>query len=189
VAGAAAGDELRPVVLTSAAIGSLALAVPVLLFGAVLDGTRSQGCASGLPANAYGDALVPVHVASAAVLWVTAAWLAARRAPDGRVPPRTIGVLAGIAAVGAAAFVSDAVAVVVCAAAMLLLFPLCLVLAVQGVTRAIASWRRRRAAERSPASWPDRAAVVQSTVWVLLLVGVPASAGWAYLNAASLFCF
>ena len=86
---------------------------------------------------------------------------------------------------------SDWMAALVGAAALLAIVPLGLALAINGLLR-LRSLRRRSAAgdPRGEAErWEDHALAAQWLVWIALAVGLPASYAFAYLNGASLFCF
>lgn len=182
---------LRRPALVAIALAVGCIAVPVLVFALILDPGGDRGCSTELPDGTYADLLLPVHVAAFAVLAATALWLGARRSPGGRVPRQVVLPLVVLAAVLACALISDWMAALIGAAAVLAIIPLALALAVNGLVEYAAGRRRARTGEaRDEAQrWEDRARAAQGLLWAALAIGVPASYAIAYVNGASLFCF
>jgi len=118
-----------------------------------------------------------------AVLALATGWLAARRSPDGRVPPEVVLALVALAAVLVAALLSTWVAALVCAGALVALVPLAFTLAINGVLR----FRRR--GRRTEPDWEERARMAQWLLWGALVIGLPVTYTAAYLHGADFFCF
>jgi hypothetical protein len=137
-----------------------------LLFGVLLDPVR-EDCNTSLRPGAYRDAMVPAHLAAVAVLSACLWWSSDR---SGRIVLVTVWVyaLACVLRPGLIvppAFVAVFAAVPVGGALVL------------GVALHVAVSRRLR---------PVHAA---SLAWGMLVLGVPASVGYAWLGGASAFCF
>jgi hypothetical protein len=107
------------------------------------------------------------------------------------VPQSVLLALAALLVVGAAALVSEWMAALVGAAALLAIIPLGFAFVVNAALRLVSRRRRGRALDPRGDTdpWDDHARSAQALLWVALGVGVPASYAGAYLNAASLFCF
>ena len=82
-----------------------------------------------------------------------------------------------------AALLSNWVAALVGAGALIALVPVGLALAINGVLRLA-----RRGPKHEP-DWDERARLAQWLLWGALVIGVPATYTAAYLNGADLFCF
>jgi hypothetical protein len=161
-----------------------ALAALAVLFGAVLEPVDTGGCSTSPAPGAYRDALVPAHVVAAAAIGAGVLELRRRRGGSGVRRARWA---LGAAASAAAIFVVwpglfGPVAMVAMVAAVALGPVLALALAAR------TGFLLRRDARRATA-WDDHARSAELLGWAALLVGVPASFGFAWVNAASLFCF
>jgi hypothetical protein len=170
----------RAPALLPLAIGALALAGVVVLFQSILVPV-TDGCNTSLIPSTFASALAPAHLAAAAVLaaciWVLSGprpgpwtrWGLAAALTYGLVSAAVPGVfeLVGFVAVFAAPTLGSA--------AVLALLIRMLVTARSG----------RPPAERARA----QAQTARWSLWGGLLLGVPASAAYAWLDGASAFCF
>jgi hypothetical protein len=169
----------RPTLLPLA-IGALALAGVVLLFQSILEPVR-DGCNTSLIPSTYASALAPAHVVVAIVLagciWVLSGPRPGPWTRRGLAAALTYALASAVVPgifqlVGfAAAFVAPTLG----AAALLALLIRMLLTARSG----------RPPAERAEA----QARTARWLLWGGLLLGVPASAAYAWLGAASPFCF
>lgn len=157
------------------AIGALALLGVIALFQLVLEAPSSTPCSSSLAPGPFKAALVPAHLAAAAILIGCLYALGANRR--------------GLAAVAAFALVSVVIPglfglvgfVALLAAQMLglLAIPALLICTVV-VMRAVRDPAERRAALTSTA---------RVALWLGLTVALPANLASAWLSGVSLFCF
>jgi hypothetical protein len=162
------------------AIGALAFAAVVVLFQSVLEPVTDDGCNTSLMPSTFASALAPAHVVVAAVL---AACIWAMSGP--RPGPWTRRGLAAALAYAVACLVPGVFApvgfVAVFAAptigslAVLALLIRTLVIALRGG----AGGERTRA----------HAETARLLLWLGLLLGLPASAAYAWLDGVSVFCF
>ena len=170
----------RQQTLLPLAVGALAFAGVLVLFQSILEPVR-DGCNTSLVPSAFASALVPVHLAAAAVLggciWVISG---PRPGPWTR---------RGLAAVLAYALVSVAVPDLFEPLGFVAVFaaPTVGSLAVLALLiRALVTARSGRdRAERARA----HAQTARGLLWLALLLGLPASLAYAWLSGVSVFCF
>ena len=156
----------RTTLLTTGACAAVAMGLG-LLFWVILEPATSVSCNSSLLDGPYKTALVPAHVAAAAVL-TAVLWSGDRRA---RWALGVVWLYVGICLVENDAFGPLALFGVFApwfgAAAL--------------VALAINAGLDRR--------WERLARLSRVLAWGCLLLGLPASLTYAYLDGASLFCF
>jgi hypothetical protein len=157
------------------AVGTLALLGVYLVFHVVLEAPTSTPCSSSLAPGAFRAALVPAHLAAAAILIGCLYELGANR--RGLVAVAVFALVsvvvpAGFALVGFAAMLAAQMLIYLAVPALLI----CTVVALR---------RLRDPAER-------RAALVSTArvaLWLGLTVALPANLAFAWLSGVSLFCF
>ena len=170
----------RPTLLP-VAIGALALAAVVVLFQSILEPVGDDGCNTTLLPSTFATVLAPAHLAAAGVLAACIWWISGPR--PGAWTRR------GLAAALAYGLASTAVPGLFAPVGFVIVFggpilgPLvALVLVVRTVLtlRSPAPPEERRREHAETARW---------LLWAALLLGVPASATYAWLSGVSLFCF
>jgi hypothetical protein len=172
-------DGVRRSTLLAVAACAAVGAMLWLLFGLLLEPVRSTGCSTRLADGPYRTALGPAHVVAAAVLsW--AIWQLAVR--TGRGPRATRRTLVALWILVAICVVIPGVAGVI---AFVGIFAGPFVGIPLLVAVAIAALANLRAQER----WRRFAAMATVLAWGSLVIGVPASLAYAWLDGVSLFCF
>lgn len=179
-------DDLREVTLGSLAVALGVAAGLVLTFWVVLHPLDLPGCHLSLPESDFKRALVPGHllaaVAASGCLWLVSA---ARRGSD--MPG--VATLLGLGAVWAYIGLSLADLHVFAAAALVGVFgapTFGLVIVCVVAVRALIIGRSPVPVE---ARWADHARSIQVLLWTGLVIGLPGSLAYAWLNGASPFCF
>ena len=172
-------DALRRSTLITVAACAAVAAGLWLAFWILLEPVESASCNTTLLDGAYEDALVPAHLAGAALLsW--AVWEMARTTGVGlrgtRIALIAIWVVIGLSfaepgVFGLLALVLSGVGIVVGLPA----------LAALGIG-VLVNLRR-------PNRWESYAAMARVLAWGCLVVGLPSSIAFAYGEGASLFCF
>jgi hypothetical protein len=157
------------------AVGALALLGVVWLFQGVLDSPQELGCNSSLPPGTYRSAFAPAHLAVAAVL-VGCLWSLG----ENRTALGIAGAVAILCAVVPPVFAVIALVAVVTAPTIGSAAALVLVIRTAIVARRIREPMERRAALTQCARY---------SLWLALVMLLPASAVFAYLRGASIFCF
>jgi hypothetical protein len=169
----------RQSTLIPLAIGALALAAVVVLFQSILDPVR-DGCNTSLVPSTFASALAPAHVVAAAVL---AACIWAMSGP--RPGPWTRR--------GLAAALTYALACLVPGVFLPVGFVAVFAAPTIGSLAVLALLIRTLVVARS--AWPIEArarAHAETARWLLwggLLLALPASAAYAWLDGVSVFCF
>jgi hypothetical protein len=162
------------------AVGALAFAGVLVLFQSILEPVR-DGCNTSLVPSAFASALVPVHLAAAVVL-AGCIWVISGPRPG----PWT---RRGLAAVLAYALVS----VVVPDLFALVGFAMVFVGPTLGSAAVLALAIRALLTARSGQDPAERSRTYAQTarwlLWLGLLVGLPASLSYAWLDGVSVFCF
>jgi hypothetical protein len=162
-------------------VGALALAAVVVLFQSILEPVTTDGCNTSLVPSTFATVLGPAHLAAAVVL---AACIWAMSGP--RPGPW---IRRGLAAALTYALACAAVPGVFAPAGFVVVFatpvlgPLALLaLLIRTVVTARSGWvpAERAAAHAETARW---------LLWLGLLLGLPASASFAWLSGVSLLCF
>ena len=149
-----------------------------LAFWVALEPGETGGCRTTLVDSAFKSALVPAHLAAAAVL--TACLLALSRGP------RTTFVLGGVWAyivgcvIAPAFFFPAGLAGLVIAP---LLGPLALLALLIRLLLLL------RSSEPAEARWRDHVVTARVLVWGALVLGLPASFVYAWFRGAEIFCF
>jgi hypothetical protein len=171
----------RQPTLLPLAVGALALATVVVLFQEILHPLGDDGCNTTLLPSTFATALAPAHLAAAAVL-AACIWVASGPRPG---PWVRRGLTAALAYGVASAAVPGAfapVGIVVVFGGPVLGPLVALVLVIRTVVTVCARLPReqRRREHAETARW---------LLWAALLLGVPASATYAWLSGVSLFCF
>ena len=160
-------DALRRTTLTTVAACGAVAAGLWLLFGVLLEPVR-EGCNTSLIDSPYATALVPAHLIGAAVLTT--------------VLRRPRGVLIAVWVVIAVCLVLPGIFGVIGFAAVfagpLIGIPALLALAIGAAVNA-----------RRPDRWAKFAPMATALAWGVLLLGLPASVSYAWLEGASAFCF
>jgi hypothetical protein len=166
--------ELRRAAIgSSAAVAAAGLGL-VLAFGVLLEpgGQGAGSCLTGLYPSTYADLLLPLHLLAAAV--VAGALLVLARRLD-RV--RSTAIALGLAGAGlAAALAFPPLFGYYGLAALVLSIPLSLALALGLTLGGRAGWQRF-----AHVSWAGQ--------WVVLVVLLPGSYAYAWLNGAGAICF
>jgi hypothetical protein len=157
------------------AVGTLALLGVYLVFHVVLEAPSSTPCSSSLAPGPFRTALVPVHLAAAAILIGCLHELGASRR--------------GLAAVAVLALVSLVVPAVfaLIGVAAVLAMQLLIYLAIPALlicTVVALRWLRDPAERRAALVGTARVAL-----WLGLTVALPANLAFAWLSGVSLFCF
>jgi hypothetical protein len=157
------------------AVGALALLGVIWLFQGVLDAPDSLACNSSLPPGPYRSAFAPAHLAAAAVL-VGCLWSLGENRVALGIASAAVLVCAVVPPVfGVVALVAVVAAPTIGGAAALAL----------AIRAAIVARRVREPAERRAAF--TRCA--RYSLWLALVLLLPASAVFAYLRGASVICF
>ena len=170
----------RRTTLLPLAVGALALGGVVVLFQSILEPVR-DGCNTSLVPSTFATALVPAHLAAAAVL---AACIWAMSGPDPDPWTRR-----GLAAALLYALASAAVPALFAPVGFVIVFTA----PILGSLAVLAMAIRTLATMRS--GWPaderarEHARTACWLLWLGLLLGLPASLSYAWLSAASVFCF
>ena len=157
------------------AVGALALLGVFALFQLVLEAPSSTPCSSSLAPGAFRAALVPAHLAAAAILIGCLYELGANRR--------------GLAAVAVFALVSLVIPALfaVVGVAAVLAVQLLMYLAIPALlisTVVVLRWLRDPAQRRAALVSNARIAL-----WLALTVALPANLAFAWLSGVSLFCF
>lgn len=167
------------------AAGSLGVATLVglgMLFGVLLHPVVPERCTTGLYPGAYGDALVPAHLAAFVVLLALAAWVGAARSGRRWPPVRAAAGPAGVLVLAGAFVAWPSLGVV-----LLVLGPLAaFALLVRGLLEVLAT---RRAGVDDRERWRRHARVVEAGLFAALLLVLPSMFAFAWLNGSGLFCF
>src|SRR3954452_1384296 len=181
-------DDLRRATLWSTAVCAGVFAVLLVTFGLVLSPVDLDdgGCNTSLAPSAFRDALGPLHLLAAIVIsasiWALAA---ARRGRDRPGTPTLVVLGAAWVYIGA------------CWAEHDLFTPAGVVgvfggpsvglagLAILAVTTVLVARSRAPRELR----WRRHAAAAQVLLWGALVLGLPASLGYAWLSGADAFCF
>jgi hypothetical protein len=170
----------RPTLLPLA-VGALALAAVVVLFQSILEPVTDAGCNTSLLPSTFATALGPVHLAAAVVL-AGCIWVMNGPRPG---PWTRRGLAAALSYALASAVVPGIFAPVV--------FVVVFGAPVIGPLAVFALLVRTLLTARSglPASERahEHAETARWLLWFGLLLGVPASAAYAWLSGVSLFCF
>jgi hypothetical protein len=156
-------------------VGALALLGVVWLFQGVLESPQESSCNTSLPPGSYRDAFAPAHLAVAAVL-VGCLWSLG----ENRIALGIAGAVALLSAAIPVVFTPIALVVVVAGP---YLGPVAIL--VVAVRTTIVARRVRGPAERRAAF----TACARYALWLGLVLVLPASAIFAYLRGASIFCF
>src|SRR4051794_25611080 len=173
---------VRGATLTSLAAVLAVAAALLVVFWVALDPVQLDGCQTSLAPSSYKNALIPVHVAAAALLSAFA-WLISARRRNAALPGRPT--LAALAIGWAYALVSLADHE---------LFGILALVAIVGaptvgVLGAVALLLRTLANLRADAPWAEHAFTAQVALWGALVLGLPASLAFAWSQGADLFCF
>jgi hypothetical protein len=170
----------RPTPFVPLAVGALALGGVVILFQSILEPVR-DGCNTSLVPSTFATALVPAHLAAAVVL---AGCIWAISGPDPGPWTRR-----GLAAALTYAVASAAVPALFTPVGFVAVFAAptvgslaVLALAIRTLVTMRSGWP---AAERAR----EHAKTARWLLWLGLLLGLPASVAYAWLNAVSVFCF
>lgn len=179
-------DDLRDVTIGTLAVALGVAAGLLLTFWVVLDPPDLPGCLADLPDSDYKSALVPAHLlallAASGCIWLLDA---ARR---GREMPGTL-TLVALAAVWVYVGLCLADTNIFVVGALLGVFAgptLGLVILFVVSVRALATARSSADAELR---WQQHSFSVEVLLWTALVLGVPCSLSYAWLNGADLFCF
>jgi hypothetical protein len=157
------------------AVGTLALLGVIALFQVVLEAPSSTPCSSSLAPGPFRAALVPAHLAAAAILMACLYQLGANRRG---LAAASVFALVSLLIPGVFGLVGFA-ALLVAQMLGLLAIPALLICTVV-VMRAVRDPAERRAALTSTA---------RTALWLALVVALPANLASAWLSGVSLFCF
>ena len=170
----------RQPTLLPLAVGALAFAGVVVLFQSILEPVR-DGCNTSLIPSTFATALVPAHLAAAAVL-AACIWVVSGPRPG----PWT---RRGLAAALAFAVVCVAVPDIFEPVGFVVVFTA----PTLGSAAVLALLIRALVTARSEMAPGERARTYAQTarwlLWLGLLLGLPASVTYAWLSGASVFCF
>jgi hypothetical protein len=175
-------DALRRTsLIVVAACGAAAFGL-VLVFSVLLEPVDYGGCNTGLIDGPYKSAMVPAHLAATAVLtW--ALWQQARR--TGQLVTATRWVLIAVWVIVAASLIVPGGATLIgfvgVFGGQLIALPTLLVLAVSALAVFFRTHGR--------GGWDAYAPMTRVLGWNALLLGVPGSIGYYWLEGASPFCF
>jgi hypothetical protein len=170
----------RPTILLPLAVGALALGGVVVLFQSILEPVR-DGCNTSLVPSTFATALVPAHLAAAVVL-AGCIWAVSGPDPD----PWTRRGLAAALTYAAACVAVPALFGWVALAAVIAA-PLVGPLAVLAL--AVKTLLTMRAGTPAEERAREHAETARWLLWLGLGLGLPASLSYAWLSAASVFCF
>ena len=177
------GPAVRRAALACLAVSAAAFAALWALFGAVLPVSDDPGCSTGIPPGAYRDAFAPAHMLAAGAIGAAVLRLHAVRRGGRRA--WAVLLLAAVAACALVSFLWPAPIALVALVAMGASVTLGPALGVTLAIRAALVVRR----EGAQGAWPAHAASIELAGWFALVIGIPATLGFAWVNAASLFCF
>jgi hypothetical protein len=170
----------RQLTLLPLAIGALTLAGVVVLFQSILEPVR-DGCNTSLIPSTFASALVPAHLAAAAVL-AACIWTVSGPRPGPWTRRGLAAVLTFALVCVVAPGVFELVGFVAVFAAPILGSLAVLALAIRALLTA-----------GSSLAHAERAGVYAQTarwlLWLGLVLGLPASVAYAWLSGASAFCF
>jgi hypothetical protein len=156
-------------------IVALAVAAAVLVtFWIALEPVAVDGCHTSLAPSTFRDALIPVHVAAAAVLSACVLALSTRR---GTLAGLAIGWTYVLASLAHHDLFGVLGLVAVVAAPTI------------GLLGVLALLVRTLVALRAGADWSDHALSVQVVLWGALVIGLPANLAYAWSAGADFFCF
>jgi hypothetical protein len=162
------------------AVGALALAGVVVLFQAILVPV-TDGCNTSLIPSTYASALAPAHVVAAAVI-AACIWVLSGPRPG----PWTRWGLAAVLTYALASAVVPGVFELVGFVAVFAAPTLGSLAVLALLIRMLVTARSGRPPEERARA---QAQAARCLLWGGLLLGVPASAAYAWLDAANAFCF
>jgi hypothetical protein len=177
--------ELRRTAIASLTAGVAAALAVTATFHLLLRPAESVSCNTSLLDSTFKTALVPVHLAAAALLSGCLLALGARRA-GGRPDRATSFALGAVWAYALGCVIEPALFGPTAFLAVIAAPTLGIVLLVVLAIRALAI---RRSARSHDALWLDHARSAQVALWAALVLGVPASLSYAWLSGAHAFCF
>jgi hypothetical protein len=163
------------------AVGALALSAVVVVFQSILEPARDDGCNTSLFPSPFATALAPAHVAAAVVLAACIWWASGPRPGPW--------IRRGLAAALAYGLASAAVPGLFAPVGLVIVFggpvlgPLVVLVLVIRTLVTVCARLPREARDR------EHAETARWLLWAALLLGVPASATYAWLSGVSLFCF
>jgi hypothetical protein len=171
----------RQPTLLPLAVGALALAAVVVLFQSILEPVADDGCNTALLPSTFATALAPAHLAVAMVLAACIWWMNGPR-PGPWIRRGLAAALAyGLASIAVPGLFTPVGIVIVLGGSVLgPLVVLVLLIRTLVTMRAGLPPEERRREHAETAHW---------LLWAALLLGVPASATYAWLSGVSLFCF
>jgi len=171
----------RQPTLVPLAVGALTLAAVWALFQSVLEPVRDSGCNTTLIPSTFATALAPAHLAAAAVL-AACIWVTSGPRPGPWVRRGLAAALAyGVASTAVPGLFAPVGLVVVLGGSVLgpLVVVVLVIRTIVTVCGSLPPEERRR----------EHAETARWLLWAALLLGVPASATYAWLSGVSLFCF
>jgi hypothetical protein len=180
------GDGLRRATAGSLMAAVLVAACLVVTFAVLLHPPEPVSCNTSLLDSPFRTALVPVHLAAAAVLSLCL-WVLSAHGRGARIPGRpTLWALAGVWAYALASVAEHDLFGVIGMVAVVAAPTIGLVALVVLIVRALLV---ERSAAPPRARWLDHARSTQLLLWGGLVLGLPASVSYAWLSGASFFCF